>query len=115
MLNNSRNFDENYEKKYDSTLKVCVYCGGKNHISTRCNTITHKEIRQNILKKAGRYFLCLSKSHPKKYCKVKYSSVKCNSKNHNFSIFDKINEKNHDAKERQDDNSNTLQIHSNSQ
>ena len=53
LLNNSRKSDEKYVKKYDSALKVCVYCGVKNHISTRCNTITHIETRRNILKKAG--------------------------------------------------------------
>ena len=92
LLNNSRKSDKRYEKKYDSPLKVCVYCGGKNHISTRCNTITHIETRRNILKKAGRCFLCLSRGH------LKYSCVKCDSKDHNVSICDKINEKNHDAK-----------------
>ena len=115
LLNNSRKPDKRYEKKYDSTLKVCVYCGGRNHISTRCNTITHIETRRNILKKAGRCFLCLSKGRLKKHCKVKYSCVKCDSKDHNVSICDKVNEKNHDAKERQDENSHTLQIHSNPQ
>ena len=80
-------------KKYDSPLKICVYCGGKNHISTLCNTNTHMETRQNILKKAGRCFLCLSKSHLKKHCKVKHSCVKCDSKDYNLSICDTINEK----------------------
>ena len=28
LLSNSRKSDKRYEKKYDSTLKVCVYCGG---------------------------------------------------------------------------------------
>ena len=57
--------------KYDSALKVCVYYGGKNHISTRCNIITHKETTRNILRKAGRcFFLCLSKDHLKKHCKL---------------------------------------------
>ena len=111
MLNNSRKSD----KKYDSTLKVCVYCGEKNHISTRCNTITDIETRRNNLKKAGRCLLCLSKGHLKKHCKVKYSCVKCDSKNHNVSICDKINEKNYNAKERENQNSRTLQIHSNPQ
>ena len=115
LLNNSRISDKKYENKYDSALKVCVYCGGKNHISTRCNTITHTETRRNNLKKAGRCFLCLSKGHLKKHCKVKYSCVKCDSKDHNVSICDKINEKNHDAKEKQDENSHTLQKHSNPQ
>ena len=67
------------------------------------------------MKKAGRCFLYLSKGHLKKHCKVKYSCVKCDSKDHNVSICDKINEKNYDAKERQDENSHTLQIHSNPQ
>ena len=44
-------------KKYDSALKVCVYCNGKNHIWTHCNTNTHIETGQNVLKKAGRFFL----------------------------------------------------------
>ena len=48
-------------KKYDSALKVCVYCNGKNHIWTHCNTITHIETGQNVLKKAGRFFLMLIK------------------------------------------------------
>ena len=67
------------------------------------------------MKKAGRCFLSLSKGHFKKHCKVKYGSVKCDSKDHNVSICGKINEKNYDAKERQDENSHTLQIHSNPQ
>ena len=67
------------------------------------------------MKKAGRCFVSLSKGHLKKHCKVKYSCVKCDSKDHNLSICNKINEKNHDAKERQDEISHTLQIHSNSQ
>ena len=45
LLNNSRKSDKRYEKKYGSILKVCVYCGGRSHISTRCNTITHIETR----------------------------------------------------------------------
>ena len=113
LLNNSRKSDKKYEQKYDSALKVCVYRGGKSHISTRCNTITHIETRRNILKKAGRCFLCLSKAHLKIHCKVKCSCVKCGSKDHNVSICDKINGKNHDAKESQDKNSHNLQIHSN--
>ena len=43
LLNNSNKSDKKYEKKYDSALKVSVYCGGKNHISTPCNTITTKK------------------------------------------------------------------------
>ena len=82
-------------------------------MSTRCNTITNIETRRNILKKAGKSFLCLSKGHLKKHCK--YSCVKCHSKDHNVSICDKINEKNHDKKERQDKNSQILEIHSNPQ
>ena len=65
--------------------------------------------------KAGSCFLCLSKGHLKKHCKVKYTCVKCDSKDHSVSICDKINEKNHDAKERQDENCRTLQIYSNPQ
>ena len=88
-------------KKYESALRVRVYCGGKNHIWTGCNIITHIETRRNILKKLGRWcFLYLSKGHLRKHCKVKYSCAKCGSKNRNVSICDKINEKNHDAKER---------------
>ena len=83
LLNNSRKSDKKYEKKYDSALKVCVYCD----ILTRCNTITHIETRRNILKKAGRCFLCLSKGHLKKHCKVKYSCVKCGSKDHKLRIY----------------------------
>ena len=67
------------KKKYDSTLKVFVYCAGKNHISTRCNTITHIATRQNILKEAG-CFLCLLKGHFKKHYKVQYSCAKRDSK-----------------------------------
>ena len=78
---------------------------GGNHISTRCNTITHTETRRNILRKAGRCFSCLSKGHLKKHCKVKYSCVKCGSKDLKVSICDKINEKNHDANKSQDENS----------
>ena len=66
LLDNSRKSDKRYEKKYDSTLKFCVYCGGRNHISTCFNAITHVETRRNILKKVGRDFLCLSKGHLKK-------------------------------------------------
>ena len=95
-------------KKYDSALKVCVYCGGKSHISTRCNTVTNIETRRNILKKAGSCFLYLLKSHLKKHFKVQYSCVKCGRKDHNVSICDKVNEKNHVAKESLDGNSHIL-------
>ena len=59
--------------------------------------------------------MCLSKGHLKKHRKVKYSCVKCSSKDDNVIICDKINEKNHDVKESQDENPHILEIHSNLQ
>ena len=58
-------------KRYDLTLKDCLYYDGKNHVWTHCNTTTHTETRWNILKKAGRCFLCLSKVNLKKHCRGK--------------------------------------------
>ena len=51
----------------------------------------------------------------KKHYKVKYSCVKCDNKDHKVIICNKINKKNHEAKERQHENSHTLQIHVNLQ
>ena len=69
----------------DSKTFSCVFCKLNNHSHNKCDKVTDKAIRKNILKKEGRCFLCLQKGHVIKDCKMNYSCNKC-SKRHHISI-----------------------------
>ena len=82
---NDRSFDEKPYTLFVDTVKVCVYCGNKDHNSTRCSKISDVNLRKQHFKKTGRCFVCLSKGHVSRDCKVNYSCVKCKQR-HNVSI-----------------------------
>ena len=107
LLNNSRKSDKKYEKIWFSFKGLCILWREKSYI----DSLQYSYQRRNSAKyfeESGRLFLHLLKSHLKKHFKVQYSCVKCGRKDHNVSICDKVNEKNHVAKESLDGNSHIL-------
>ncbi|CAB3979174.1 PREDICTED: uncharacterized protein LOC107346460, partial [Paramuricea clavata] len=62
-------------------IKVsCTYCR-KAHASFKCDVITNVQARKELLKKEGRCYVCLRKSHLAKDCNGK-SCFKCNKRHH---------------------------------
>jgi hypothetical protein len=62
-------------------IKVsCTYCR-KAHTSFKCDVITNVQARKELLKKEGRCYVCLRKSHLAKDCNGK-SCFKCNKRHH---------------------------------
>lgn len=60
----------------------CFYCGQKGHMSTQCRKVTNVNSRVEILKKAGRCFLCLKTNHRKQDCSSDYTCRICKGKHH---------------------------------
>ena len=59
----------------------CVYCG-LSHASTSCTTITDVTARKNILRKAGRCYICLWRNHLSKDCRSGFSCRTCRGRHH---------------------------------
>ena len=59
----------------------CVYCG-QDHQSTFCTTVTDANARKEVLRKTGRYYICLRKNHLSRNCRSKFSCRKCRGRHH---------------------------------
>jgi len=61
----------------------CCYCTcQRNHLSVSCKTVTDVTQRIAILKKTGRYFICLKQNHMSRDCKSNGSCTFCNGRHH---------------------------------
>lgn len=70
-----------------SKARSCLFCNARDHLASRCNSVTNVVARKNILRKQGRCFVCLDTGHLMRNCQSKYSCKKC-KKRHNISICD---------------------------
>ena len=65
----------------------CVYCNGE-HYSASCETVDDSNKRKDILRKAGRCFVCLKTNHMSKNCVSPRNCRHCNNRHHQ-SICDR--------------------------
>ena len=75
-----------YSEGRRSKVSNCTYCR-QEHTSTRCNVITDKKARKDILRKQGRCFICLRKNHVAAKCESKGKCYEC-GRRHHVSICD---------------------------
>ena len=61
---------------------TCSYCS-QSHSSNTYRTVTNVETRKQILKKAGRCFVCLRRHHISRDCRSGIRCVHCNGRHHN--------------------------------
>ena len=61
--------------------RSCCYCS-QAHSSDVCTTVTDGEVRKKVLKKSGRWFVCLKRGHISKECRSKYKCSKCGNRHH---------------------------------
>ena len=59
----------------------CVYCG-KGHPSSACTIITDHTTRKEMLRKAGRCYICLRRHHLSRDCRSNLSCTKCRGRHH---------------------------------
>ena len=59
----------------------CSYCH-QPHTSSTCRTVTDVSERKQILRKAGRCFVCLRKNHMSRECRSTMKCNKCNGRHH---------------------------------
>ena len=59
----------------------CSFCGDK-HASQDCFNVTSIQARKEILRKAGRCFMCLRKNHLVRECNSKGECFRCSQKHH---------------------------------
>ena len=59
----------------------CVYCGQR-HTSNSCTTITEVGARKDVLRKAGRCYVCLRKNHLSKECRSNQNCRLCRGRHH---------------------------------
>ena len=64
-----------------NTSITCTYCH-LNHASALCSTVTDVNSRKEILRNAGRCYICLRKNHLSRECTSNFSSTKCRRKHH---------------------------------
>ena len=64
-----------------NTNITCTYCR-QNHPSALCTTVTDVSSRKEILRKAGRCYVCLRKNHLSRECTSNFSCSKCRGKHH---------------------------------
>jgi len=58
-----------------------VYCG-QGHQSASCDTIADVTARREVLRKAGRCYICLRKNHLSRDCHSSFSCRKCRGRHH---------------------------------
>ena len=63
----------------------CCYCE-QSHSPKDCRVVKQVEARRQILKKAGRCFMCLCTGHISKECRSKIRCRKCGKRHHNTSV-----------------------------
>ena len=59
----------------------CVFCK-KNHKSINCMTITERKVRKTILRRSGRYFVCLKTRHISPNCQSRVKCLNCGGRHH---------------------------------
>ena len=59
----------------------CVYCG-QGHPSSSCNAVTDVAARNEVLRKAGRCYVCLRKHHISRECRLNLSCRRCRGRHH---------------------------------
>ena len=60
---------------------TCTYCR-KDHASNACKNVTSIAARKEILKRAGRCFVCLKRNHISKDCSSRMKCLKCGRQHH---------------------------------
>ncbi|XP_044165250.1 uncharacterized protein LOC122949186 [Acropora millepora] len=60
---------------------TCTYCR-ENHASNVCRNVTSIAARKEILKRAGRCFVCLKRNHISKDCSSRMKCLKCGRQHH---------------------------------
>ena len=68
-------------REHNPTGRECVYCKG-GHYSGSCETITSVPARREILKKEGRYYVCLARGHRATQCRSSKRCHKCSHRHH---------------------------------
>ena len=59
----------------------CTYCG-QSHSSASCSTVTGVSARKEVLRKAGRCYICLRKNHLSRNCRSNRNCKRCRGKHH---------------------------------
>ena len=59
----------------------CVYCG-QSHPSSLCATLTNVDECKEVLRKAGRCYLCLRKHHLSRNCRSSNNCSRCGGRHH---------------------------------
>ena len=65
----------------DSLVARCSYCRNQ-HSSVSCKTVTDPAERKQILKKAGRCFVCLRRHHTSRDCRSTLKCTNCGGRHH---------------------------------
>ena len=60
---------------------TCTYCR-MDHASNDCKTVTNIAARKELLKRAGRCFICLKRNHISKDCTSRMKCLKCGLRHH---------------------------------
>ena len=82
----------------------CSYCR-QSHSSNSCRTIVDVAERKQILRRAGRCFICLKKNHMSRDCRSTMKCTKCNGRHH-VSICSESQVRNSPAPSRNEGNQN---------
>ena len=83
----------------------CSYCW-QSHSSNSCKTIVDVAERKQILRRAGRCFICLKKNHMSRDCQSTIKCPKCNGRHH-VSICSESQARNSPASSRNEGDQNT--------
>ena len=59
----------------------CVYCN-QDHQSTSCTVVTDVDARREVLRKAGRCYVCLRRYHISRDCRSSATCSKCHGRHH---------------------------------
>ena len=70
-----------FVENQSSNATHCTFCK-QQHPTASCHVVTNKMARKECLKKQGRCFICLRKSHLARDCRSKISCFKCSGRHH---------------------------------
>ena len=70
-----------FVENQSSNATHCTFCK-QQHPTASCRVVTNKMARKECLKKQGRCFICLRKSHLARDCRSRISSLKCSGRHH---------------------------------
>ena len=67
----------------NSTPRVnrCIYCNN-DHLTNSCDTVKDVQARKDILRRAGRCYICLRRNHISKNCRSALKCGKCQGRHH---------------------------------